>query len=360
MTRLVAAELHHLRLPLHTPYHLSYRTFDEFEPYLVVVHDSDGRVGFADGHISPGSSSETRKGGWQYLIKHLEQLIGIELDDAKQQMLHSSARSKVAATTVVTAIEVLEGIDLLEVESEQLQPLLAPTSATTPQTIHAEVERRLAEGYRCLKIKVGKDVDGDLSRVGYYQAAFAGRGTLRIDANRAYSREAGMRFAGNLNPDGIELFEQPCAADDWDANAAVAAVSTVPLMLDEPICSLEDIERAATIDGVGFCKLKLKRSGSLTRLAESLALVRARGMEPVLGDGLGSDIHAWLEACVARHHIRNAGEYNGFLKCIDRLLVDPPTFDNGQMRLAAGAKPLLDRAAVDRLTVAQCSFGRLP
>ena len=360
MVLLVAAELRRLRLPLHTPYHLSYRTFDAFEPYLVITHSSDGGVGFADGHISPGSSSETREGGWQYLAEHLVRLIGMETIEAKEHVLRSVEQSKVAATAIVSAIEMLEGNDLLSVTGDHALPLLAPTSATTPDAIATEIEQRLAEGYRCLKIKVGKDVDSDLARVQHYQAAFAGRGTLRIDANRAFGRADGIRFASSLDPEGIELFEQPCEADDWDANAAVAAASTVPLMLDEPICALEDIERAATINGVGFCKLKLKRAGSLTRLSESLALVRARGMEPVLGDGLGSDVHAWLEACVARHHIQNAGEFNGYLKCIDRLLVDPPRFSEGQMWLAAGSMPLLDMAAVERLTTDRLSFGKVP
>jgi len=37
----------------------------EFEP-IIVVQDSDGRVGWGEGHISPGSSRETRKGGWAF------------------------------------------------------------------------------------------------------------------------------------------------------------------------------------------------------------------------------------------------------------------------------------------------------
>jgi L-Ala-D/L-Glu epimerase len=37
-------------------------------------------------------------------------------------------------------------------------------------------------------------------------------------------------------------------------------------MLDESICGLADIERAANIPNVGFCKLKLKRFGSLDAL----------------------------------------------------------------------------------------------
>ena len=181
----------------------------------------------------------------------------------------------------------------------------------------------LGQGFRTFKVKVGKDVDADLERVAVIQKAVAGRATLRLDANRGFNREDGIRFAAALDPTGIELFEQPCDSDDWDANAAVAAASTVPLMLDEPICTLADIERAGGIPGVRLCKLKLKRFGSLERLYEGITRVRDCGMEPVLGDGLGSEVQSWLEACVARTTIRNAGEFNGFLKPKDRLL-DPP------------------------------------
>src|SRR5690606_7930209 len=135
-------------------------------------------------------------------------------------------------------------------------------------------------GFRTFKVKVGKDVNADLIRVAVIQDAVAGRATLRLDANRAYSREQGIEFARSLDPEGIELFEQPCDSDDWEANEAVAAASTVPLMLDEPICTLADIERAAGIPNVRFCKLKLKRFGGLERLEEGLRAVRSRGMEP--------------------------------------------------------------------------------
>ena len=128
-----------------------------------------------------------------------------------------------------------------------------------------------------------------------------GRATLRLDANRAFSRRRASPSPRVSIRTGIELFEQPCEAEEWEANGAVAAVSTVPLMLDEPICTLADIARAGDMPRVGFCKLKLKRFGSLERLKEGLDAVRAHGMEPVLGDGLGSEIQGWLEAAL---HLR--------------------------------------------------------
>src|SRR5262245_62087202 len=113
---------------------------------------------------------------------------------------------------------------------------------------------------------------------------------MRLDANRAYSEIDACRFAASLDPAGIELFEQPCRAEDWDASAKVASVSPVPIMLDEPICALADVKRAATIRNISFCKLKLKRFGGLDLLREALDAVREHGMQPVLGDGLGIEL----------------------------------------------------------------------
>src|SRR5215813_6701559 len=58
-----------VQLPLVRPYVLSYRTFTEFEPIIVEARDADGRIGWGEGHISPGSSSETREGGWAFCQK---------------------------------------------------------------------------------------------------------------------------------------------------------------------------------------------------------------------------------------------------------------------------------------------------
>jgi L-alanine-DL-glutamate epimerase-like enolase superfamily enzyme len=150
------------------------------------------------------------------------------------------------------------------------------------------------------------------------------------------------RFASSLDPSGIELFEQSCHSDDWGANANVAKVSTVPIMLDKPFCGLDDIERAADIPNVGFCKLKLKRFGSLDALKQALERVRELGMEPVLGDGISSELQCWMEGCVARHIIRNAGEFNGFLKPKARLFAEPLRFAAGELVLAAGYTPTID------------------
>jgi len=330
-------------LPLIRPYVLSYRTFDEFEPIIVEVRDSDDRVGWGEGHISPGSSSETRDGGWAFCREQAAAIVGQDTEDAKAIVAARMTDSKVAATALLTAIEMLEGHPLLNIAEDTRLPLLTPFNSSSPKDIEAEVEQRLDDGFRTFKIKVGKDADADLARVQTIQRAIGGRATMRLDANRAFSEADASRFAAALDPSNIELFEQPCHSDDWDANANVAKVSTVPVMLDEPICAIEDIERAADMANVGFCKLKLKRFGSLDGLKHALELVRELGMEPVLGDGTSCELQCWMEGCVARDVIRNAGEFNGFLKPKVRMFAEPLRFDAGALVLPAGYTPKLDR-----------------
>jgi o-succinylbenzoate synthase len=345
-----------VRLPLIRPYVLSYRTFDEFEPIIVEVRDEDGRVGWGEGHISPGSSSETREGGWAFCREHAAAIAGKDTAEAKAIVSADVHASHVAATALLTAIEMLEDHPLLKIERAARLPLLTPFNSSAPKALEAEVERRLAEGFRTFKIKVGKDAAADLERIRTIQRAINGRATMRLDANRAYSEAEASRFAAALDPTGIELFEQPCDSEDWDANANVAKVSTVPIMLDEPICTLADIERAAGIRNVGLCKLKLKRFGGLDLLKEALDKVRALGMEPVLGDGISSELCCWMEGCVARVTIRNAGEFNGFLKPKVRLFADPLTFDAGDLVLPPGYRPAMNMDVLTAHEIAREHF----
>jgi len=181
--------------------------------------------------------------------------------------------------------------------------------------------------------------------------------TTRAISMAPYTEGDARQFAAALDPSGIELFEQPCDAEDWDANASVAKVSTVPIMLDEPICALADIKRAAGIRNVGFCKLKLKRFGGLSLLRNALDAVRRLGMEPVLGDGLSSEIGCWMEACVASVTIRNAGEFNGFLKPRVRLFVEPLQFAAGELVLSPGPMRTIDADVLAEHEIVRERFG---
>jgi len=347
MTNLTGLTLYLVHLPLTVPYHVSYRVYEDFDPILVEARDGEGRTAWGEGHISPGYSDETVAGGLEFCKTLAAEMVGRSTAEAKALAQLSKHESPVAASALIAAVEALEGNPLLSLDQDVTLPLLTPFHATEPGAMEDEVEERLAQGFRTLKVKVGKDWRADLARLNRVRHAAAGRAIIRLDANRGFSREDGLSFARGLDPEGIELFEQPCASDDWDANGAVAAESQVPVMLDESIYGLADIARAGPMPGVGFVKLKLKKMGGLIDLRAGLARIRALGMEPVLGDGVAADIGCWMEACVARlgldGGITNAGEFNGFLKTRTSLLANPMAFASGVLHLPAGYRPEIDR-----------------
>ena len=349
--------LRQVELPLIKPYYLSFYTFESFIPVYVEVRDSDGRIGLGEAQISPNAYVETRDSGLQFCKEQAEIVLGMDTNEAKKTIHNVWEQSALAATAFMTAIEMLEDSPILRTEKDIEIPLLTPLNSKDPAGITEEVEGRLAEGFKTIKVKVGSVVADDLARVAHVQKVVAGRAAIRIDANFAYSREEGCQFASSLDPDSIEHFEQPCDPEAWDDNKAVADVSTVPIMLDESIKTEEHIETAGSLGNIAACKLKLKRLATVENLVEKLKRISALGMRPVLGDGTASEIGCWMEACAWRDTVNNAGEFSGFLKPKFRVLKNPLPFENGSIHLPAGYRPELDEDVVAKHTLAEERIG---
>ena len=350
---IIKVNLFRLDVPLIKPYKLSYNTFHSFEPLLIHVIDKNGKEGWGEQHISPGSSNETREGGWTFARVLSKLVLKKSVEEAKKNISSYSHFSKVASSAMITAIEMMENNSILANRSSIKLKLLTAFSAEEEFEIKDELDRVIEEGFSTIKIKVGKDVNSDLKKLNLIQTHLNGRASLRIDANRGYTKVDGCSFVKELQPDYIELFEQPCDADDWEANASVAKISKVPIMLDEPICDLKDIKKASQLTGVGLCKLKLKRFMSIEHLLEAINYAHSLGLKIVIGDGLGSEINCWMEAKVANGLIHNAGEYNGFLKIKPeaRILKNPLIFEKGYLTINANWFPEIDEDKVKKYKI---------
>ncbi len=348
--------LYRLEVPLTTPYKLSFGPVTRFDTLLVEAQDDDGRTGLGEATLLTGYTDETVDGAWALMQRLAAGFPGQTPERCVALLAGVTREAPFAATGLATAMEMLQASSWLQVTEPARVPLLGLVNGSEADELEVEVDRMLREGFRTLKVKVGFDAEEDARRVRLIQKTVAGRCLLRIDANQGYSREQGCAFAAALDPEGIELFEQPCAAGDWDAAQAVAAVSPVAMMLDESIYGMDDIERAAKLGAARYIKLKLMKMGSLEALAQGIRRIRELGMEPVLGNGVACEVGCWMEACVARRLITNAGEMNGFLKPVTRLLADPLRFDGGAMTLAPDYAPRLDAQAVSRCTVATATL----
>jgi L-alanine-DL-glutamate epimerase-like enolase superfamily enzyme len=334
-----------LRYPLKSPYKLSFGAIEAFDTLLVTAR-SGGATGYGEATVLTGYTEETIDGSWALACD----LIARNRPSAAEVLAAAdrlTAEAPFTATAFRTAIEMAAGHPLLAADIEKRVPMLAIVNASSEREIAAEVDARLKDGYRTLKIKAGFDLEPDLARVRFIQSLVAGSDiALTVDANQGYSRDDGCAFAARLSPDNILFFEQACDKDDWDAAVAVARAASVPVMLDESIYDLADVERAAALGAARYVKLKLMKCGGLDKLGAALDRVKALGLKAVLGNGVATDIGCWMEAAAGWGRIETAGEMNGFLKPTRYTLHNPLAVEDGSLVIPAGWWPRIDEDAV--------------
>lgn len=352
---------HRLRIALARPYKLAFGAVTHFDTVLVQVTLDDGRHGFGEATLLTGYTDETIDGSWQLVRALGPDLPGTLVAAALAQAHALAIRAPFVASAVASALECATGHALLDAHAGARVPLLGLLQGDGEAALRAEFERLHAEGYRTVKVKVGFDAAADARHVACVQQVVDGRARIRVDANQGYDAAAACRFIEAVDPAGIELFEQPCAAGDWAAHAVAARAAArtgLPLMLDESIYGLADIERAAGEAACSYLKVKLMKFPGVDALVQAIGRIRALGMTPVLGNGVACDVSCWMEACVAAAHVDTAGEMNGFSKVPRMLFAEPLALDGGHVVLPA-ARPELDAAIVARYATAEIGHHRI-
>jgi L-alanine-DL-glutamate epimerase-like enolase superfamily enzyme len=162
-----------------------------------------------------------------------------------------------------------------------LDPSLAPKSSFTigiddPEVMRAKV--REAATYPILKLKVGTARDEEVLSIVRDEAPHA---RIRVDANTGWSVGEALDNLPMLVDFGVELIEQPVAADDYDGLAEVRRASAIPIIADESCKVVADIARlVGCVDGVN---IKLAKCGSLQEALRLVEAARAHDMQIMLG-----------------------------------------------------------------------------
>ena len=357
--RLERIDVTRLAIPLETPYRLAFGPVTHYDTVIVEIGAATGETGCGEATLLTGYTDETIDEGYGLARAVARDLVGAESAAACGRLAALGTRAPFIATAFQTALDVATPHPLLTPRAGTRVPILGLLQGRDDADIAENLDRITSAGHETLKIKVGFDVDDDVAFVRRVQAVVRQRVPIRVDANQGYTAEQAARFIAATDPAGIELFEQPCAARDWDAHrvaASEAARTGLPLMLDESIYGLADIERAAREHACRFVKVKLMKFVGVEALVAAIARIRALGMTPVLGNGVAGDVACWMEACVAAQCIDNAGEMNGFLKARTRVFAHPLAFDRGAIVVDAAA-PSLDAHEAAPFIVDRARFG---
>lgn len=345
--------VYQLSLPLKQPYHLSFRELRHFDTFIAVIH-RNGRSGAGEATPLPGYSSEDAGQVWSFACEMGPRLVGRDAEEVKELLNPYVQNVPFAVTPFLTALEGLEDQNGMTFHDVELVGIL---STDHHDRIVREFPEIISRGFSTVKVKVGKNVDADIAKINLIQSLRPEGVKIRIDANQGYDFDQAAKFVRNVEPEGIELFEQPFPKGVWDEMKRLSEISPIPLMLDESINTGEDLARTIRLKCASYVKFKLMKAGSLSNLARLVKSARESGLGVVLGNGVAGEIGCFHEAvAAARVGLANAGEMNGFLKIRESLLLRPLGFEAGRIKGGAGFVPEPDNERLKKYLVREASW----
>ncbi|TGE23794.1 o-succinylbenzoate synthase [Hymenobacter aquaticus] len=158
-----------------------------------------------------------------------------------------------------------------------------------------QIRKKLAEGYSCLKLKIGGiDFATELRLLAEIRAvAGPEQLTLRVDANGAFAPAEALDRLGQLARFALHSIEQPIRSGQWADMARVCRESPVPVALDEELIGVTDTQQQqALLDQIrpAYIILKPTLLGGLAATRHWIALAEARGIRWWLTSALESNV----------------------------------------------------------------------
>lgn len=162
-------------------------------------------------------------------------------------------------------------------------------------TMATRLEQKLAQGFTCVKIKIGAiDFADEIALIRRLRDRYGSdRIELRVDANGAFSPVEAMDRLQQLAANDIHSIEQPIMAGQWQEMARLCQSSPLPIALDEELIGVNTPERKRELlDTIQprYIILKPSLHGGMAGCREWIALARERGIGSWITSALESNV----------------------------------------------------------------------
>ncbi|MBQ1312090.1 MAG: dipeptide epimerase, partial [Blautia sp.] len=180
------------------------------------------------------------------------------------------------------------------------EPDQVKTSLTTDLTISvnpvaemvADSVRAVENGFRILKVKVGKGGETDVERIRQIRKAVGADVSIRVDANQGWTREEAVRTITMMEEEGlgIELVEQPVSGHDFRSLKYITEHVDSPILADESVFSYEDAVRIIEEHAADMINIKLMKTGGIHQAMRICDAAEENGVKCMMGCMLESKV----------------------------------------------------------------------
>jgi L-Ala-D/L-Glu epimerase len=160
----------------------------------------------------------------------------------------------------------------------------------TPQIMAAQAAAFKQQGFRIIKVKLGKDPIEDVERIKQIRAAVGGELLLRTDANQGWSYDGAVYALQNLDQYNIEFCEQPMRYWNDHRLPELKSLSPVKIMADESVFDHHDAERLIAANACDYVNIKFSKSGGILEAIKINAVCEENKIHCMMGGMLESRI----------------------------------------------------------------------
>jgi len=216
-------------------------------------------------------------------------------------------------------------------------PVLRVLSLKHPDEMAAKAEQLIAAGYRDIKIKVDGHVDLDAARVRAIRERVGPGVRLTIDANQAYRPKDAIRLVTKVADLGVDIFEQPCDADDHAGLKFVTDHSPIAVEADESAGSIRDVYELVAERVVDLVSLKIPKLGGLRNALAAARICEAADIPCRLGAHVGPRLLTAqaMHLAASLPRLSFACEFGEFVR-LENDITEGVENENGLIRLPAG------------------------
>jgi L-Ala-D/L-Glu epimerase len=292
--RITSVEVSPLNLELQTALTVAYGSYPVLEYAQLKLHTDDGLLGLGEASPDPEVTGETQAIILQGFDQVKDLLIGqnpfdiVPILSACREIIPDKPAVLAAIDMAlydlmgkaldIPVYQLLGGLARKDIELYPVIPMDAP------QVMAAMSKSFTDAGAGILKLKLGSDPQSDLLRMEAIHNAVGSEVTLRLDINQGWrDAETAIAAIRNLRTYNIEYIEQPTAADDLAALAAVTAAVDIPIMADESCHGPADVYQIAEQKAADWINIKLMKCGGINQALKMIAIAEAAGLPCILG-----------------------------------------------------------------------------